>query len=74
MLTPSKISASVARIDRAYEPDPTAVIECLGRTLDGHTIDLLITNYDDHGPEVWPGHSFLHPYGHVPLLRSIKVS
>ena len=72
--TKTTIAQRVVRIDRTYQPDPTAVIECEGRTLDGHLIDLLVCNLcDGAGPAVWPGHTYLHQYGAVPLIRSLRA-
>jgi hypothetical protein len=74
MATKTTIAQRVARIDRGFEPDPNAVIECEARTTDGHRIDVLICNLcNGAGPAVWPGHTYLGRYGAVPIIRSIHA-
>jgi hypothetical protein len=64
------ITATIARIDRMFDPDPTAIVWAKGRTLDGRTIAGLHVHNDGSGPLVWPGISNATD---LPLLRSIAI-
>jgi hypothetical protein len=68
------ITQAITRIDRMFEPDPSALIWINAKSANGTIESPLFISNDGSGPLVW---SIYHGSGlngqYLPLLRSVKL-